>query len=37
MNAELSALGQEFGIISQAMNNVLKSIGEGASTVARKN
>jgi hypothetical protein len=36
MNAELSALGQEFGIISQAMNNVLKSIGEGASTLARK-
>jgi hypothetical protein len=37
MNAELNALGQEFGIVSQAMNNVLKSIGEGASTVARKN
>ncbi|MGL5837641.1 MAG: hypothetical protein ACRCY3_03980 [Sphingorhabdus sp.] len=37
MNAELSALGQEFGIVSQAMNNVLKSVGEGASTVARKN
>jgi hypothetical protein len=36
MNAELNALGQEFGIITQAMNNVLKSVGEGNATLARK-
>lgn len=34
--AQLQALGQEMSILSNAMTNVLKSIGEANSTVARK-
>jgi hypothetical protein len=36
MNSELQALGQELGTISQATANVIKSIGEAGSTLARK-
>lgn len=36
LTAELQALGQEVGFLSQSMNQVIKSIGEAASTVARK-
>lgn len=35
--AELQATGKELDFVSQALNNSLKSIGEAASTVARKN
>ena len=35
-NAELSALGQEFAIVSQAMNQVIKTVGEAQATIARK-
>jgi hypothetical protein len=36
MNAELQALGQELNVVSQGLSNVLKSIGEASSTIARK-
>lgn len=36
MTAEISALGQEVGFISQALNNSVKSLGDAASTLARK-
>jgi hypothetical protein len=36
MNSELNALGQELGVLSQAMANVIKSMGEASSTLARK-
>jgi hypothetical protein len=36
MNAELQALGQELGTISQATANVIKSIGEASQALARK-
>ena len=35
-NAELQALSQEFGIVSQAMTNVIKTTGEAQATIARK-
>jgi len=34
--AEMSALGQEIKIIGEALNNTLKSIGDAASSLARK-
>lgn len=37
LNGKLSAVTQEIGILSQALNNTLKSIGEAQSTLARKN
>ncbi len=37
MSAELQALGQELSMLSQAVANSVKSIGEAASTLARKN
>lgn len=36
ITAEMTAVGQEIGFITQALNNVIKSIGESASTLARK-
>jgi hypothetical protein len=36
LSAELQALGQELSAITSATSNVIKSIGEGASTLARK-
>lgn len=36
LTGKMQARGQEFGILSNAMTNVLKSIGEGVSTIARK-
>jgi hypothetical protein len=36
LTSEMQALGQEMNIVSQAASNVLKSIGEAASTLARK-
>lgn len=36
MNAELNALGQEYSVVSQAMNTVLKTVGEASATIARK-
>ncbi len=36
LTAEMSALGQELKIVSEALNNTLKSIGEAASSLARK-
>jgi hypothetical protein len=36
LSAEVQALGQEIGYLSQAIAQTLKSIGEAASTVARK-
>jgi hypothetical protein len=36
MNSELQALGQELGVLSQAMSNVIKSMGEASTTLARK-
>ena len=36
LSAEVQALGQEIGYLSQAISQTLKSIGEAASTVARK-
>jgi hypothetical protein len=36
LTAELSALGQEVNMISTALNNAIKSLGESASTLARK-
>jgi hypothetical protein len=36
LNAELQALGQELGTISQATANVIKSIGEAGQALARK-
>lgn len=35
-NSELQALTQEFSIISNAMTNVVKSVGEAQATIARK-
>jgi hypothetical protein len=35
-SAEMQALGQEIGLLSQALSNSVKSIGEAASTLARK-
>lgn len=37
MTGQLQALGQEMSMISQAMANVIKTTGEAASTLARKN
>lgn len=37
MSAELQALGQEVSMLSQAVANSIKSIGEANSTLARKN
>ena len=37
MSAELQALGQEVSMLSQAISNSLKSMGEAGSTLARKN
>ncbi len=34
---ELQAVGKELDFVSQAMNNTIKSIGDAASTIARKN
>ena len=34
--AKMSALGQEMKMVSEALNNTLKSIGESASSLARK-
>lgn len=36
LSAEVQALGQEIGYLSQAISQTIKSIGEAASTVARK-
>lgn len=36
LTGEMSALGQELGMLSQALSSTLKSIGEAGSTVARK-
>lgn len=36
MSARVQALGQEVGMISNALNNSIKSIGEAATTLARK-
>jgi hypothetical protein len=36
VSGEMQALGQELSILSQALSNTLKSIGEGSSTLARK-
>jgi hypothetical protein len=36
LSAELQALGQELTAITSATSNVIKSIGEGAATLARK-
>jgi hypothetical protein len=36
LNGQLAATGQELGIISNAMNNAIKSIGESEQTLARK-
>jgi hypothetical protein len=36
LSAEMQAVGQEIGFITQALNTVIKSIGESASTLARK-
>jgi hypothetical protein len=36
LTSEMQALGQEMNIVSQAASNVIKSIGEAASTLARK-
>lgn len=36
LSAEVQALGQEIGYLSQAISSTIKSIGEAASTVARK-
>lgn len=35
-SAEMSALGQELKIVSEALNNTLKSIGDASSALARK-
>ncbi len=37
LNGKLSAVTQEIGILSQALNNTIKSIGEAQATLARKN
>jgi archaellum component FlaC len=36
LSAEMNALGQEIKIVSEALNNALKSIGEASSSLARK-
>lgn len=36
LSAEMNALGQELKIVSEALNNTLKSIGEASSSLARK-
>ena len=36
LSAEMTAVGKELDFVSQALNNALKSIGESASTLARK-
>lgn len=36
LNGQLSAVSQEINILSNALNNVIKSIGEAQSTMARK-
>lgn len=36
LTAELTALSQLFKMISEAANNVIKSVGEGNSSLARK-
>lgn len=36
MNAEMGAMGQEFSVSSQAMNTVIKTIGEAQAQIARK-
>ncbi len=36
LNGQLAATGQELGIISNAMNNAIKAIGEAETTLARK-
>jgi hypothetical protein len=36
VSGEMQALGQELGILSNALSNVLKSAGEGTTTLARK-
>lgn len=35
-NAELQALGQEFNIVSQAMTNIIKTVGDAQAVIARK-
>ena len=36
LTGEVQGLGQEIGLITNALNNAIKSIGDGASTLARK-
>lgn len=36
LTGEIQALGQEMSMISQAMSNVIKSVGESAAAIARK-
>jgi hypothetical protein len=36
LTGQMQGKGQEFGLISNAMTNVIKSVGEGVSTIARK-
>ena len=36
LTAEIQALGQEMNMVSQALNNSIKSIGEAGSALARK-
>jgi hypothetical protein len=36
LTGKMQGYGQEFGLISNAMSNVIKSIGDGVSTIARK-
>jgi hypothetical protein len=36
LSGEIQALGQEMSIVSQAMSNVIKTIGESAAAIARK-
>jgi hypothetical protein len=36
LSAQMQALGQELGMISNALNNTIKSIGESNTTLARK-
>jgi hypothetical protein len=36
LTAELTALSQLFKMVSEAVNNVIKSVGEGNSAMARK-
>jgi hypothetical protein len=36
LTGQMQAKGQEFGVLSNAMSNSIKSIGEGVTQLARK-